>query len=84
MTRPLIQAEIAWQVDLACELLRTDESQDGCQHARMTKKRSRSKGSARTTLASVKREMQKPRLTESVRNEQSRQAWLAEVHSNPT
>jgi hypothetical protein len=50
----------------------------------MTKKRSKSKESARTTLGSVKREMQEPRLTESVRNEQSRQARLAEVHSNPT
>jgi hypothetical protein len=66
------------------ELLRTDESHDGCQHARIMKKRSRSKGSAKTTLASIKREMQKPRLTESVRNEQSRQAKPAEVHSKPT
>jgi hypothetical protein len=35
----------------------------------MRKKRQNLKDTARTTIASVKREMQKPRLTESVRNE---------------
>ncbi len=33
------------------------------------KKMRRSKKSERTTVASIKREMQKPRLTESVRND---------------
>jgi hypothetical protein len=35
----------------------------------MRKKRQNLKDTARTTIASVKREMQKPRLTESVRND---------------
>jgi hypothetical protein len=35
----------------------------------MRKKSSTGKEPARTTLANVKREMQQPRLTESVRNE---------------
>jgi hypothetical protein len=33
------------------------------------KKRTNPRESARTTVASIKREMQKPRLTESVRND---------------
>jgi hypothetical protein len=35
----------------------------------MKKKRNIPKESAKTTIASIKREMQKPRLTESVRND---------------
>jgi hypothetical protein len=35
----------------------------------MKKKRNNPRESARTTIASIKREMQKPRLTESVRND---------------
>jgi hypothetical protein len=40
----------------------------------MIKKRENLKDPARTTIASVKREMQKPRLTESVRNDGKDQA----------
>ena len=36
---------------------------------RMMKKRKNRKETARATISSVKREMQKPRLTESVRND---------------
>ena len=51
------------------ELLRTDSAQDLCQYGgMMKKKRNNSRESARTTIASIKIEMQKPRLTESVRN----------------
>jgi hypothetical protein len=48
------------------ELLRTDSENDPCQHWTMQKNTNRAK-STRTTLASVKREMLEPRLTESVR-----------------
>ena len=52
------------------ELLRTDSAQDLCQYGgMMKKKRNNSRESARTTIASIKIEMQKPRLTESVRND---------------
>jgi len=51
------------------ELLRTDSAQYRCQYGRMKKQKRESKGPARTTIASIKREMQKPRLTESVRND---------------
>jgi hypothetical protein len=40
----------------------------------MRKKRQNLKNSVRTTIASVKREMQKPRLAESVRNDGKEQA----------
>jgi hypothetical protein len=49
-----------------CELLRTDSATDPCEHLTMQKGKNPAK-SARTTLASVKREMLEPRLTESVR-----------------
>jgi len=39
-------------------------------------KRNKYKQSARATIASVKREMEKPRLTESVRNDRRYQAAL--------
>ena len=51
------------------ELLRTDSAQDRCQYGGMKKKRNNPRESPRTTIASIKREMQKPRLTESVRND---------------
>jgi hypothetical protein len=51
------------------EQLRTDSAQDQCQYCGMMKKKNNSRESARTTIASIKREMQKPRLTESVRND---------------
>jgi hypothetical protein len=52
-----------------CELLRTDSAHDWRQYCRMTKQKKRnSRESPRTTIASVKREMRRPRLTESVRN----------------
>jgi hypothetical protein len=50
------------------ELLRTDSAQDLCQYGGMKKKKN-PRESARTTIASIKTEMQKPRLTESVRND---------------
>jgi hypothetical protein len=50
------------------EQLRTDSAQDLCQYCGMMKKKNNSRESARTTIASIKREMEKPRLTESVRN----------------
>jgi hypothetical protein len=51
------------------ELLRTDSGRDRCQYGGMKKKRNNPRESPRTTIASIKREMQKPRLTESVRND---------------
>jgi hypothetical protein len=57
-----------------CEPLRTDSAHDSCQYFRMKKKRKNPIETARTTLSSVKREMQKPRLTESVRNDRRDQA----------
>jgi hypothetical protein len=49
----------------------------GWQNGRMTKKSSTRKKPARTTLASVKREMQTPRQTASVRDDPKYQAILA-------
>ena len=46
-----------------------------CQYFEMVK-RNKYKQSARATIASVKREMEKPRLTESVRNDRRYQAAL--------
>jgi hypothetical protein len=43
----------------------------------MTKKRKTPIETARTTLASVKKEMEMPRLTESVRNDRGYQAALS-------
>jgi hypothetical protein len=51
-----------------CEPLRTDSGHDPCHCFGMKKKRNLIERK-RTTLASVKREMQRPRLTESVRNQ---------------
>jgi hypothetical protein len=50
-----------------CERLRTDSAHDPCHYLGMKKKRTLIE-TERTTIASVKREMQKPRLAESVRN----------------
>jgi hypothetical protein len=49
------------------ELLRTDSEQDWRQYCGMMNKMRNFRESARATIASVKKEMQKPRLTESVR-----------------
>jgi hypothetical protein len=51
-----------------CEPLRTDSAHDPCHYLGMKKKINLIE-TERTTIASVKREMQKPRLTESVRND---------------
>jgi hypothetical protein len=51
------------------ELLGTDFATNPCQHPGMKKKGNTSITPRRTTVASVKREMKKPRLTESVRND---------------
>jgi hypothetical protein len=51
------------------ELLGTDSARNPCECWGMMKKRNNSIKRARTTIASVNKEMQKPRLTESVRNE---------------
>ena len=56
----------------SCEPLRTDSALNLYQYLGMRKKRENLKDTARTTIASVKREMQKPRLTESVRNDGER------------
>jgi hypothetical protein len=58
------------------ELLRTDSEQDWRQHCGMLKKKRNSKESARATIASVKKEMEQPRLTESVRNDRRYQPTL--------
>jgi hypothetical protein len=50
------------------ELLGTDFAANPCQHFEMKKNGKTSITPARTTVASIKKEMQKPRLTESVRN----------------
>jgi hypothetical protein len=60
-----------------CERFRTDLANDTCQYFGMTKKRKTPIETARTTLASVKKEMEKPRLTESVRNDRGYQAALS-------
>jgi hypothetical protein len=51
------------------ELLGTDFAANPCQHREMKQNGKTSMTPARTTLASVKKEMQKPRLAESVRND---------------
>jgi hypothetical protein len=51
------------------ESLGTDSARNPCQYLGMMKKKQNLKNLVRTTIASVKREMQKPRLTESVRND---------------
>jgi hypothetical protein len=53
----------------AGELLGTDSARNPCQYFGMMKKRKNLVKPARTTIASVNKEMQKPRLTESVRND---------------
>jgi hypothetical protein len=50
------------------ELLGTDFADNACQRLSMKKKGKTSITPPRTTVASVKKEMQKPRLTESVRS----------------
>jgi hypothetical protein len=50
------------------ELLGTDFAANPCQRCGMKKNGKTPIKRTRTTLASVKKEMQKPRLTESVRN----------------
>ena len=47
------------------------------------KKRNNPRDHARTTVASIKREMQKPRLTESVRNDGRDQVARVAENSNP-
>jgi hypothetical protein len=47
-----------------------------CQYFEMVKKRNKYKQFPRATIASVKTEMEKPRLTESVRNDRRYQAAL--------
>ena len=59
------------------ELLRTDSTKDPWQYGRMKKKKGASKGPARATLAGIKREMQEPRLTKSVRDDPRFQVALA-------
>jgi len=59
------------------EPLRTDSAQDRCQYGRMKKKKRDPKGPARTTIAGIKREMQRPRLAASVRDDSSYQVVLA-------
>jgi hypothetical protein len=51
------------------ELLGTDFAANACQRLSMKKKGKSSITPPRTTVASVNKEMQKPRLTESVRND---------------
>jgi hypothetical protein len=51
------------------ELFETDSARNRCQCFGMMKKRNNSIKRARTSIASVNKEMQKPRLTESVRND---------------
>jgi hypothetical protein len=58
------------------ELLGTDSAQDRCQYARMKKKRE-PKAPAKTTIAGIKKEMQRPRLAGSVRDDSSYQVVLA-------
>jgi hypothetical protein len=59
------------------ELLRTDSTKGRWQYGRMKKKKRASKGSERAILAGIKREMQEPRLTKSVRDDPRYQAVLA-------
>ena len=54
--------------DGSCDPLRTDSTHDSCQYLGMMKKRKNLIENAKVTISSIKREMQKPRLTESVRN----------------
>jgi hypothetical protein len=53
---------------VGCERLGTDSAHNPCQYFGMMKKTKNPIKRARTTIASVNKEMQKPRLTESVRN----------------
>jgi hypothetical protein len=59
------------------ERLRTDSTKGRWQYGRMKKKKRASKGPARATLAGIKREMQEPRLTKSVRDDPKYQVVLA-------
>jgi len=56
------------------ERLGTDSAPNPCLYLRMTKKRKYSIAPAKTTIASVYEEMQKPRLTASVRDGEREQA----------
>jgi hypothetical protein len=72
---PLREAQSAGRVSIVnCERLRTDSANDPCLHLEMTKKRKHSITPAKTTIASVHKEMQKPRLTASVRDGEREQA----------
>jgi hypothetical protein len=64
------------------ELLRPDLPEITCQYSGMTKKRKTPIETARTTIARVKKEMEMPRLTESVRNDRRYQAALAAQKSD--
>jgi hypothetical protein len=59
-----------------CERFGTDLANDAYQYTGMTKKKKTLIESARTTIASVKKEMEMSRLTESVRNDSGYQAEL--------
>jgi hypothetical protein len=59
-----------------CERFGTDLASDAYQDTGMTKKKKTLIESARTTIASVKKEMEMSRLTESVRNDSGYQAEL--------
>jgi hypothetical protein len=59
------------------ELLGTDSARDRCQYARMKKKGRKLKVPARTTIASIIKEMQEPRLAKSVRDDPRYQVVLA-------
>jgi hypothetical protein len=59
------------------ELLRTASAQYRCQYGWMKKKRRQPKGPARATIAGIKREMQRPRLAGSVRDDPRYQVALA-------
>jgi hypothetical protein len=59
------------------ELLRTDSTKGGWQYGRMKKKKRASKGPETAMLAGIKREMQEPRLTKSVRDDPRYRVVLA-------
>jgi hypothetical protein len=60
-----------------CERFRTDLANDTCQYFGRTKKKKTPIETAKATIASVKKEMEMPRLTESVRNDRGYQAALS-------
>jgi hypothetical protein len=65
------------------ELLRPDLVEITWQYSGMKKKRETPNETRRTTIASIKKEMEMPRLTESVRNDSGYQATVdAQVTPN--